>query len=117
MACFLSVAVAKPQQSARNFIDFENEVQQFSLDVNFKETTTPIPILRHLDTQNPDGSYTYGYESGEGAIFVSFPTHHTKFIAKQEKREKTYIENCFFVHENKIKDDDILKELIYKIMH
>ncbi len=24
------------------------------------------PSLRFIDTQNPDGSYTYGYESGDG---------------------------------------------------
>ena len=35
-----------------------------------KETTTPIPILRYIDTQNPDGSYTYGYESGDGTYKI-----------------------------------------------
>jgi hypothetical protein len=64
------VAVAVPQQRARNFFNFENEVDQFSLDDNFKETTTPVPILRHVDTQNPDGSYTYGYESGDGTYKI-----------------------------------------------
>ena len=24
--------------------------------------TTPVPILRYVDNQNIDGSYTYGYE-------------------------------------------------------
>jgi len=70
LACVLSVAVAEPQQGARNFFNFENEVAQFDLDVNFKETTTPVPILRHVDTQNPDGSYTYGYESGDGSYKI-----------------------------------------------
>ena len=35
------------------------------------ETTTPIvPILRSIDRQNPDGSYTYGYESGDGTYKI-----------------------------------------------
>ncbi len=38
----------------------------FSLLNNEVEQTTPVPILRYIDTQNPDGSYTYGYESGDG---------------------------------------------------
>ena len=25
-------------------------------------STTPVPILRYVDNQNIDGSYTYGYE-------------------------------------------------------
>merc|ERR1711970_1066854 len=28
--------------------------------------TTPVPILRYVDTQNTDGSYTYGFEGGDG---------------------------------------------------
>ena len=28
-------------------------------------STTPVPILRYVDTQNIDGSYTYGYEVGD----------------------------------------------------
>merc|ERR1712018_990483 len=30
-------------------------------------STTPVPILRHVDTQNIDGSYTYGYEAADGS--------------------------------------------------
>merc|ERR1712061_140691 len=29
-------------------------------------STTPVPILRYVDTQNIDGSYTYGYEAADG---------------------------------------------------
>merc|ERR1711892_872671 len=29
-------------------------------------TTPTVPILQFIDTQNTDGSYTYGFESGEG---------------------------------------------------
>merc|ERR1712045_578025 len=28
--------------------------------------TTPVPILRYIDNQNIDGSYTYGYEAADG---------------------------------------------------
>jgi len=94
LACVLSVAVAKPQQSARNFIDFENEVQQFSLDVNFKETTTPIPILRHLDTQNPDGSYTYGYESGDGSYKIE-----TRYATGEVKGKYGYYDDTGYLRQ------------------
>merc|ERR1719480_342469 len=29
-------------------------------------SSTPVPILRFVDTQNQDGSYTYGFQSGDG---------------------------------------------------
>merc|ERR1711936_765165 len=29
-------------------------------------STTPVPILRYVDTQNIDGSYSYGYEAADG---------------------------------------------------
>merc|ERR1711963_24798 len=33
----------------------------------FSSSTTPVPILRYVDTQNIDGSYTYGYEAADGS--------------------------------------------------
>jgi len=67
LACVSSVAFA--QQGARS--------DRFSFEPIFEDgsisevpTTTPIPILRFLDTQNPDGSYTYGYESGDGTYKI-----------------------------------------------
>jgi len=47
----------------------------FNLDFNLGDndktvSTTPVPILRYIDTQNPDGSYTYGYESGDGSYKI-----------------------------------------------
>eukprot|EP00090_Calanus_glacialis_P022835 TRINITY_DN3516_c0_g1_i1.p1 TRINITY_DN3516_c0_g1~~TRINITY_DN3516_c0_g1_i1.p1 ORF type:complete len:266 (-),score=73.90 TRINITY_DN3516_c0_g1_i1:71-868(-) len=35
---------------------------QFSIS----SSTTPVPILRYIDNQNTDGSYTYGFEGGDG---------------------------------------------------
>merc|ERR1712123_165472 len=29
-------------------------------------STTPVPILRYIDNQNTDGSYTFGFEGGDG---------------------------------------------------
>lgn len=37
----------------------------------------------------------YGYGKGTGARFVSFPTHHTKNIARKEGRSQAYIDSCF----------------------
>jgi hypothetical protein len=39
----------------------------------------------------------YGYGPGTGARFLSLPTHHTRFIARQEGRSPLYIESCFHV--------------------
>jgi methionine synthase II (cobalamin-independent) len=44
-------------------------------------------------------------------MFISFPTHHTKFVANQENRSKSYIDNCFYIAEDKIQDDETLKIL------
>lgn len=40
---------------------------QQQLLVNSQETTAvPIPIISYNDEVNPDGSYVYGYEAGNG---------------------------------------------------
>merc|ERR1712121_31513 len=33
-------------------------------------TTTPVPILRYVDRQNTDGSYTYGFEGADGTYKI-----------------------------------------------
>ncbi|GAB6024630.1 hypothetical protein CHUAL_009773 [Chamberlinius hualienensis] len=41
--------------------------------LSFETTTTPkpqIPIIRHINRVNNDGSYTFGYESGDGSYRV-----------------------------------------------
>ena len=35
-----------------------------SVEAQLSPSTTPVPILRYLNRQNDDGSYTYGYEVG-----------------------------------------------------
>jgi len=81
LACIASVAVAVPQQvriNGGNSFNFD----LLNSEINRQpETTTPlIPILRSIDTQNPDGSYTYGYESGDGTykIETRYPTGEVK---------------------------------------
>lgn len=37
---------------------------------------------------------SYGYGPGDGARFVSLPTHHTRHIARQEERPPAHIEAC-----------------------
>merc|ERR1712047_240673 len=34
------------------------------------ETSTPVPILRYIDSQNADGSYTYGFEGADGTYRI-----------------------------------------------
>jgi len=81
LACIASVAVAAPQQvriNGGNIFNFD----LLNSEINNKqaENTTPVPILRQIDTQNPDGSYTYGYESGDGTykIETRYPTGEVK---------------------------------------
>ena len=47
--------------------------------------------------ENAKISLNYSYFQNDGAKFISFPTHHTRHIAKLEKREKNYITKCFHV--------------------
>merc|ERR1712025_323979 len=35
-----------------------------------QEASTPVPILKFLDTQNENGSYTYGFEAGDGTYKI-----------------------------------------------
>ena len=61
---------------------------------------------------NPDNlqalmKYSYG-DCDRVFKFVSFPTHHTQFIAKQEKRNEEYIANCFSLYHTKEVNKDVL---------
>jgi len=72
LACIASVAVAVPQQVRINDGNsFNFDLLNSEINRQPEETTRPfIPILRSIDTQNPDGSYTYGYESGDGTYKI-----------------------------------------------
>ena len=39
----------------------------------------------------------WGYGPGTGARFISLPTHHTRNVARAERRSPAYIEGCFHV--------------------
>uniref|UniRef100_A0A336MP06 CSON014714 protein n=1 Tax=Culicoides sonorensis TaxID=179676 RepID=A0A336MP06_CULSO len=41
-----------------------------------KQYTTPVPILKQINRQNEDGSYSYGYEAADGSfkIETKYPT-------------------------------------------
>jgi len=81
LACIASVTVAVPQQFRSNSGNTFN-FNLLNSEINREpESTTPIvPILRSVDKQNPDGSYTYGYESGDGTykIETRYPTGEVK---------------------------------------
>lgn len=42
----------------------------------------------------------YGYREGDGARFISLPTHHTRNIAQIEGRTDDYIKSCLAIPEN-----------------
>ncbi|SEA13037.1 DUF6282 family protein [Rubrimonas cliftonensis] len=41
----------------------------------------------------------YGYGDGDGARFVSLPTHHTRNVALQEGRSPLFVESCLAIPE------------------
>ena len=86
----MSVAVAVPQRHARiNLLDdnsFDYPLEQFGFDE--REYTTPVPILRQLNTHNSDGSYSYGYESGDGTYKIE-----TKYATGEVKGKYGYYDD------------------------
>merc|ERR1712038_483767 len=50
-------------------------------------STTPVPILRYVDSQNIDGSYTYGYEAADGTYKLE-----TRFVDGRVKGKYGYID-------------------------
>ena len=55
------------------------------------------PPAGGVSYENAKISLEYSYFKNDGAKFISFPTHHTRYIAIQEKRKSDYIEACFYV--------------------
>merc|ERR1711923_42320 len=54
---------------------------------NTSPSTTPVPILRYVDNQNIDGSYTYGYEAAYGTYKLE-----TRFVDGRVKGKYGYID-------------------------
>merc|ERR1711936_183543 len=50
-------------------------------------STTPVPILRYVDNQNTDGSYTYGFEGADGTYKLE-----TRFVDGRVKGKYGYID-------------------------
>merc|ERR1711937_46260 len=48
-------------------------------------STTPVPILRYVDNQSIDGSYTYGYEAADGTYKLE-----TRFVDGRVKGKYGY---------------------------
>jgi len=93
LAC-VSVSFASAQLTGfNNNLDFNfNNDQQ-----EIQETTTPVPILRFIDTQNADGSYTYGYENGDGTYKIE-----TRYVTGEVKGKYGYYD-----------DTGVLREVAY----
>jgi len=62
-----------------------------------------IDVFGGLIMEPPAGGVTvdavtaalgYGYGPGTAARFISLPTHHTRYIARQERRPPSYVEGC-----------------------
>merc|ERR1712203_5589 len=53
----------------------------------FSSSTTPVPILRYVDNQNIDGSYTYGYEAADGTYKLE-----TRYVDGRVKGKYGYID-------------------------
>ena len=63
---FLLACIVASVANARTL----GRIDNFNLDDPLKEEKPFVPILRFIDLKNPDGSYTYGYESGDGTYKV-----------------------------------------------
>ena len=55
------------------------------------------PPAGGVSYENAKISLEYSYFENDGAKFISFPTHHTRYVAIQEKRKSSYINACFYV--------------------
>jgi len=99
LACVLSVAAAIPQQSRTgnfNSFNFDQEFQGLNSGNSLyqEETTPPVPILRQIQERNPDGSYTYGYESGDGTYKIE-----TRYATGEVKGKYGYYDDTGILRE------------------
>jgi len=91
LLAFVSVSFASAQLTGfNNNLDFNfNNDQQ-----EIQETTTPVPILRFIDTQNADGSYTYGYENGDGTYKIE-----TRYVTGEVRGKYGYYDDTGVLRE------------------
>merc|ERR1711976_846175 len=76
-------AWTNPQQ----FFNFNQNSFATERPLSAGPTTTPVPILRYVDTQNIDGSYTYGYEAADGTYKLE-----TRYVDGRVKGKYGYID-------------------------
>jgi len=88
LACLSVSTVSAQLDRAFNFdLNSDNNDNQVS-------STTPVPILRYIDTQNPDGSYTFGYESGDGTYKIE-----TRYVTGEVKGKYGYYDDTGLLRE------------------
>merc|ERR1711936_569893 len=64
------------------------ELPKTETPLRIETPTTQVPILRFLDQKNNDGSYTYGFESGDGTYKIE-----TRLANGQVKGKYGYIDS------------------------
>ena len=70
------------------------------------------PYTGGVNPENLQALMKYSYGDFDQVFkFVSFPTHHTQFVAKQEKRNDEYVNSCFSLNDLKKVNKDVLKIL------
>ncbi len=57
------------------------------------------PYVGGVDPRVVSLALNMGYGAGTGARYVSLPCHHTRFVARSERRSPAYVERCFAVAE------------------
>merc|ERR1740128_536366 len=70
-------------QNTRTFPGFSNTFSNDAIS-----TTTPIPILKFIDQQNNDGSYTYGFQSADGTYKIE-----TRAVTGEVRGKYGYIDS------------------------
>ena len=58
------------------------------------------PVAGGISLEAARTALGYGYGPGQGARFISLPTHHTRYIAEQEGRSPAFLETTFAVPRN-----------------
>lgn len=55
------------------------------------------PAAGGVDVEAARSALRYGYGEGTGARFISLPTHHTRHVARSERRSPAFIETCLAI--------------------
>ena len=67
------------------------------------------PYAGGINPKNLEALMKYSYGDFDKVFkFVSFPTHHTQFVARQEKRSDEYIASCFSLYDSQKVNKDVL---------